>query len=128
MQQTSRSRSSSSAVPEILSPGDPRIPARRAHRLGLAPDADPVFAPLANYLGTGDPLRRYQLARRIADLYDQYQVHRPDWLERWAAGDDLETDEVQKDVNYIGNQVLSKYEVPKEAIDYAMSRSPFRIV
>lgn len=40
MQQTSRSRSSSSAVPEILSPGDPRIPARRAHRLGLAPDAD----------------------------------------------------------------------------------------
>lgn len=33
-----------------------------------------------------------------------------------------------KDVNYIGNQTLSKYEVPKEAIDYAMSRSPFRIV
>lgn len=33
-----------------------------------------------------------------------------------------------KDVNYIGNQALSKYEVPKEAIDYAMNRSPFRIV
>jgi gluconate 2-dehydrogenase gamma chain len=33
-----------------------------------------------------------------------------------------------KDVNYIGNQVVSKYEVPQESIDYAISRSPFRIV
>ena len=33
-----------------------------------------------------------------------------------------------KDVNYIGNQMLSKYEVPQEAIDYAFNRSPFRIV
>lgn len=33
-----------------------------------------------------------------------------------------------QDVNYIGNQVLSKYEVPQEAIDYAFNRSPFRIV
>jgi hypothetical protein len=33
-----------------------------------------------------------------------------------------------KDVNYIGNVALSKYEVPKEAIDYAFNRSPFRIV
>lgn len=32
-----------------------------------------------------------------------------------------------KDVNYIGNTALSKYEVPQEAIDYAMNRSPFRI-
>lgn len=33
-----------------------------------------------------------------------------------------------KDLNYIGNQALSKYEVPQEAIDYAVGRSPFRIV
>ncbi|HEU0124210.1 MAG TPA: gluconate 2-dehydrogenase subunit 3 family protein [Bryobacteraceae bacterium] len=33
-----------------------------------------------------------------------------------------------KDVNYIGNLTLSKYEVPKEAIDYAFNRSPFKIV
>jgi hypothetical protein len=33
-----------------------------------------------------------------------------------------------KDVNYVGNQALSKYEVPKEAMDYAISRSPFKIV
>jgi hypothetical protein len=33
-----------------------------------------------------------------------------------------------KDLNFIGNAALSKYEVPKEAIDYAFNRSPFRIV
>lgn len=33
-----------------------------------------------------------------------------------------------KDVNYIGNLAISKYEVPQEAIDYAFNRSPFRIV
>ena len=76
------------AVPERSPLDKSTLAWRLMDRLaGLAPDADPVFAPLANYLGTGDPLRRYQLARRIADLYDQYQVHRPDWLERWAAGE-----------------------------------------
>jgi hypothetical protein len=30
-----------------------------------------------------------------------------------------------KDVGFIGNRALSKYEVPKEAVDYAMRRSPF---
>jgi gluconate 2-dehydrogenase gamma chain len=30
-----------------------------------------------------------------------------------------------KDLNYIGNRALSRYTVPKEAMDYAMKRSPF---
>ncbi len=30
-----------------------------------------------------------------------------------------------KDVGYVGNRAWSKYEVPQEAIDYAMRRSPF---
>ncbi|WP_168797242.1 exodeoxyribonuclease V subunit gamma [Lampropedia aestuarii] len=30
----------------------------------------------------------YQLALRIADLFDQYQVYRPDWLQDWAGGQD----------------------------------------
>src|SRR5690606_27954789 len=30
-----------------------------------------------------------QLAARLADLYDQYQVYRADWLEAWSAGDDV---------------------------------------
>ena len=30
-----------------------------------------------------------------------------------------------KDLNYIGNQALAKYVVPKEAMEYALMRSPF---
>lgn len=36
-----------------------------------------------------DPRRRYQLAERLADLFDQYQVYRADWLEAWSAGKDV---------------------------------------
>jgi exodeoxyribonuclease V gamma subunit len=46
------------------------------------------FAPLARFLDGGDVGRRLQLARRLSDLFDQYQVHRADWLEVWAAGRD----------------------------------------
>lgn len=51
--------------------------------------SDPVFAPVAGFLGDAqDPARRLQLAQRLADLFDQYQVYRPDWLDDWAAGHD----------------------------------------
>jgi exodeoxyribonuclease V gamma subunit len=55
--------------------------------------ADPSFAPLARFLdGDGDLRKRYQLAGRLADLYDQYQVYRADWLADWADGkDSIET-------------------------------------
>lgn len=47
----------------------------------------PVFAPLARFLKEDRDMRkRYQLAQRLADLYDQYQVYRADWLEDWAEG------------------------------------------
>ncbi|NRR32020.1 exodeoxyribonuclease V subunit gamma [Oxalobacteraceae bacterium] len=49
---------------------------------------DEAFAPLRHFLGDGDPERRLQLAVRLADLFDQYQVYRADWLEDWAAGRD----------------------------------------
>ncbi len=35
-----------------------------------------------------DSIKRYQLACRLADLYDQYQVYRADWLEDWTFGRD----------------------------------------
>lgn len=51
--------------------------------------AEPVFAPLHSFLGHDPDLRkRYQLAERLADLFDQYQVYRSDWLEDWALGRD----------------------------------------
>lgn len=57
--------------------------------------ANPVHAPIARYLepdttagGTADTTRLLQLASQLADLFDQYQNHRIDWLEAWAAGRD----------------------------------------
>ena len=45
------------------------------------------FAPLKRYLEIdGDLRKRYQLAFQLADLYDQYQVYRADWLRDWRAG------------------------------------------
>lgn len=55
-----------------------------SHRDGL--DA----ARLASYLdhGTSDDRlrRRFELADRLARLYAQYLVYRPDWLQRWERG------------------------------------------
>jgi exodeoxyribonuclease V gamma subunit len=48
----------------------------------------PVYAPLRGYLRADEPERTLQLAARLADLYDQYQNHRTDWLTDWAAGHD----------------------------------------
>ncbi|MGC3964303.1 MAG: exodeoxyribonuclease V subunit gamma [Rhodocyclaceae bacterium] len=49
----------------------------------------PVFAVLRRYLADDADLRkRHQLAQRLADLFDQYQVYRADWLEDWHNGHD----------------------------------------
>lgn len=51
--------------------------------------SDPRFAPLSRFLADDDDLRkRYQLACHLADLFDQYQVYRADWLEDWTRGED----------------------------------------
>ena len=47
---------------------------------------DPVFQPVAGFLRGDEPDRLLQLASRLADLFDQYQIYRPDWLQDWAQG------------------------------------------
>jgi exodeoxyribonuclease V gamma subunit len=47
---------------------------------------DSVFTPVAGFLRGDEPDRLLQLATRLADLFDQYQIYRPDWLQDWAAG------------------------------------------
>jgi exodeoxyribonuclease V gamma subunit len=49
----------------------------------------PGFEPLAGFLRGGGLERRLQLAQRLADLYDQYQVYRADWLAAWEGGRDV---------------------------------------
>ncbi|ABW66864.1 exodeoxyribonuclease V subunit gamma [Desulfosudis oleivorans] len=48
--------------------------------------AHPALSPLQAYLQDGDVIKRYQLAARIADTFDQYLVFRPDMLLQWEAG------------------------------------------
>ncbi|ENO95106.1 exodeoxyribonuclease V subunit gamma, partial [Thauera phenylacetica B4P] len=74
------------------SPLDKTALAWRLMRLLPEVLAEPGFAPVAGYLAEDDPGRRFQLALRIADLYDQYQVHRPDWLDTWGEGHEVLVD------------------------------------
>lgn len=78
--------------------GNERLPERdvlnreslvwRSWRL-LNPEAlDASFDELRRFLASDRSGRkRYQLAEKLADLYDQYQVYRADWLEAWARGE-----------------------------------------
>lgn len=52
--------------------------------------AEPAFQPLKQYLEQGQQqgsaLFAYQLAAKIADVFDQYLVYRIDWINDWSAG------------------------------------------
>ena len=43
------------------------------------------FAPVAKYLDDGDSLKRFHLAARLAHLFDQYRVYRPEMVLDWTA-------------------------------------------
>lgn len=48
----------------------------------------PEFTALRHYLtDDGDKRKIHQLAARVADLFDQYLVYRPTWLEGWQRGE-----------------------------------------
>lgn len=77
------------AVPE-RSPLDEAPLTWRLMRLLPGLLGQPGLEPLARFLADDADLRkRHQLAQRLADLFDQYQVYRADWLEDWAAGRDV---------------------------------------
>ncbi len=59
----------------------------RLYRLLPALIARPEFEILATFLAVDNNSRkRYQLAEQLADLFDQYQVYRSDWIADWASG------------------------------------------
>ncbi len=77
------------AVPEV-SPFDKSRLVWRLMRLLPELLARPEYLPLRRFLQTDADLRkRFQLAERLADLYDQYQVYRADWLAAWGGGEDV---------------------------------------
>ncbi len=73
-------------VPDV-SPFEPSILTWRI--LGLLPglEAKAPFTPVRSYV-VNDPYRRYELAVRLAGLFDQYLLYRPDWIAEWEKGRD----------------------------------------
>jgi exodeoxyribonuclease V gamma subunit len=62
---------------------------------------DSDFIPATRYWNTSlsdqglfssqENLKRYQLAEQMADLYEQYLIFRPDWLNSWQKGTEVES-------------------------------------
>ena len=48
----------------------------------------PSFDPVSRFMSGDEPDRMLQLASKLADLFDQYQNYRADWLQAWALGHD----------------------------------------
>ncbi|WJG07930.1 exodeoxyribonuclease V subunit gamma [Aliiglaciecola sp. LCG003] len=46
----------------------------------------PEFKDIEDYLAGDRGLKFYQLCQKIADVFDQYQVYRPDWINDWQDG------------------------------------------
>jgi exodeoxyribonuclease V gamma subunit len=47
----------------------------------------PAFSDIRNYLASSpDPRRKFQLAERVAALFDQYSIYRPEWIAAWQKG------------------------------------------
>ncbi len=45
---------------------------------------DPIFAPVHGYLrGANLAIKRFQMAQQLAQIFDQYQIMRPDMLNAW---------------------------------------------
>lgn len=65
------------------SPLDKSALAWRLMRMLPALAKQPGYEAIAGFLREGDAARLLQLSERLADLLDQYQVYRPDWLEAW---------------------------------------------
>jgi len=59
-------------------------------------------------------LKRYQLAMQMADLYEQYLIFRPQWLDNWQQGNFKEVDEslnthVNVELNGQSNEQLNQH-------------------
>jgi len=57
------------------------------HQIARQEPPQPLFAPLLRYMsGEQAALKRFQLARQLANCFDQYQIMRPAMLEGWQQG------------------------------------------
>lgn len=67
---------------------------------------DSDFAPLKTYLEDDPYLRkRYQLSGKIADIFDQYLVYRPDWIDNWESLSEVEVSLDTLEPSWLGNNI-----------------------
>ena len=74
------------AVP-TLPREQPFAPERLRWRAFEALGDDGGDSPVRRYLADGDPCKRFQLATRLARIYDRCLLYRPDWIRTWEAGE-----------------------------------------
>lgn len=61
----------------------------RIHALLPMLAREPAFATIADYLSDDDPRKAYELADRLASVFEQYLLYRPGWLARWQRGEPM---------------------------------------
>lgn len=80
-------------IPDIpaLSPFSPEVmrwrllDLFRSERFQTTSEFENVRSILQSYLGSGESAD-YQLAGQLADIFDQYLVYRPQWIDAWQEG------------------------------------------
>jgi exodeoxyribonuclease V gamma subunit len=87
----------------------------------------PGFESIKNYLDKGGfDLKRFQLAERIADLFDQYLLYRPDWIFRWEKGEDDHWQAVLWSSLVKGNEKFHRAALGKKFVEM-LQQSTFQV-
>ncbi len=76
-------------LPEDRTPYEPTVMTWQIMRLFNQFRDHPEFEPIHHYLsGDQSELKQFQLATRLADLFDQYIIFRPDQIKNWNEGEE----------------------------------------
>ncbi|QIA62622.1 exodeoxyribonuclease V subunit gamma [Vibrio astriarenae] len=79
----------------------------------------PEFAPLKQYLSDDEQqIKQYQLAEKIADIFDGYLVYRPEWIASWEAGQSVDEIEGEHEWQPMLWQALYDYTVSLDQSPY----------
>ena len=55
----------------------------------ITSDVANAFSSQEGFFSSQENLKRYQLAEQMADLYEQYLIFRPQWLDAWQKGEEV---------------------------------------
>lgn len=101
----------------VHSPFAPDRLAWRCYRLLSEPSSGAFFedkARLASYLHAADDSMRYELARRIATVFDHYLTYRPEWLTQWQQGGSILATPGAGEIDLRGPRLQGASEIQRE--------------